>query len=518
MKSASIHCFEINTAKKINCSLLLITLVLSISTQQEAFSQEHAPNDAANPSHRKTSSPGGIGFQPTSKIMSQQNADSDPIKSESSLYPSNKNQSELNSPAPSRNFSLSASFERAERENKELTVSRKGLPIAAAAIKIAGAIPNPQFQAQLGFGPSFYHLFTGQTQQIGYTQQFQTAAKRSKKVEVAKANYVLAQNQLDALRFDVHNRVRRAYAELTASEAYQALVEAQREVGLRLAEIAKKRVDAGKAAATEYMQANLNVQQFDTLRNQAKGRLQQASAALALLTGERPEKIEVIDVDDCGIFRLSTEKTDIVPSPQRTLPALNQLLATAFETRPDLRSAKQQVQVNEKAVALAKAQRVPDLFVGSGYTFATFVKHQPVQLVAEPNWLGNGVFVTVSSELPVLYQHQGEVLLAKANLRQSEKQVDLLKSQIAADVITAYTQIEVTKENISIFQNELLPTSAEVSRIARLGYQVGSSDLPAAIVAQQQYQQTLSAYFDAVSAYQTAWADLEKAVGAPLKL
>ncbi len=45
----------------------------------------------------------------------------------------------------------------------------------------------------------------------------------------------LTELQFEALRFDVHNRVRRAYAELAAAEAYEALIEAQREVGLKLA-------------------------------------------------------------------------------------------------------------------------------------------------------------------------------------------------------------------------------------------------------------------------------------------
>lgn len=419
---------------------------------------------------------------------------------------------------PTRNFSLKASFERADKDNKEITVAKKNLPIAAAAIKIAGAIPNPQFQLQTGFGPSFYELFTGQTQQIGWTEQFQTAGKRTKKIELAKANYFLAKLQVDALRFDVHNRVRRAYAELTAAEAYDALIEAQKRVGLRLLEIAQKRVEAGKAAPTEVMQARLNVMQFDTLANQAQGRLQQASAALTLISGERPTKVEVIDADDCGLFRLSAEHTDIVPSPLKLLPSLDTLLETAYNSRPDLRTALQQITVNRKALSLAKAQRIPDLFIGSGYTFSTFAKHQPSQLLPQPNWLGNGVFLNVTAEVPVLYTHKGEVLQALATLRQSERQLELLKSVIATDLVVAYNEVEVAKQNIALYQDSLLPTAAEAARIARRGYRFGATDLATAIVAQQQYQQTLSGYFDVVSAYQTAWADLEKAVGLALNL
>jgi cobalt-zinc-cadmium efflux system outer membrane protein len=422
------------------------------------------------------------------------------------------------SPSPSRNFSLAACFDKADQENKEIVSARWNLTLAKAGIRSAGAIPNPTFILQTGFGPSFTQLYTGQTQLVGLQEQFLTAGKRSKRIDLAHANYGLAELQLEALVFDVHNRVRRAYAELAASEAYEALVESQRVVGFKLLSIAQRRFDAGKAPKSEVLQANLNVVQFDTQRNQAQGRLQQASAALSLIIGEKPERIEVIDVDDNGLFKLSAERTEIVPSPSRSLPALSGLLSTAYGARPDLLAANEQVVVSRRALTLARAQRFPDLFVGSGYTFSTFAKSQPAALVPQPNWLGEGVQLTVTTENPVFYQHQGEIQQALGNLRLSERQVDLLKSRIATDIVVGYNEVSVARANIFLFQRDLLPTAADVARLARRGYEVGQTDLARAIIAQQQYQQTLSSYFDAVVAYQNAWADMEKAVGVPLRL
>ena len=187
----------------------------------------------------------------------------------------------VGSPEPTRSFNLSTCFERAELNNKELLSARWNLTIARAQIRSAGAIPNPKFQIQEGFGPAFSRLFTGQTEQAFWTQQIQTAGKRTKKIELALANYKLADKQFQALKFDLHNRVRRAYAKLVAAEAYSELIEAQRAVGVKLLTIATKRFEQGKAAETEVLQAKVNVSQFDTLRNQSKIRLQQASAALA---------------------------------------------------------------------------------------------------------------------------------------------------------------------------------------------------------------------------------------------
>ena len=136
--------------------------------------------------------------------------------------------------------------------------------------------------------------------------------------------------------------------------------------------------------------------------------------------------------------------------------------------------------------------------------------------MAQPNWLGQGAFLNITAENPIFYQHQGEIAQALANLHNSERQVDLLKEQIATDVVLSYNSVKTATQNIFIFQTNLLPLAAKLAKIARLGYEVGGSDLTTAILAQQQYQQTLSNYFDAVVAYQNAWANLEKAVGAPL--
>ncbi len=419
---------------------------------------------------------------------------------------------------PMRSLSLSICFDKADQYNREIASAQWNVPIAKAGIKLAGAIPNPQFMLQTGFGNSFQYIFDGQTQQYALTEEIQTAGKRTKKIELAKANYGLAELQLDALRFDVHNRVRRAYAELAAAEAYEALIESQRKVGLELLQIAQKRFDAGKAPRSEVLQANLNVLQYDTQRNQAQGRLQQASAALTQMIGEEPKQVEVIDVDDNGLFKLSTEKTDIVPTPSKEMPPIDALLATTDDARPDLKAAKQLIFVNEKALTLAKTKKIPDLFLGGGGTYSTFTRNQPAGLSATGNWVGTGAFFNVTVENPLFYQYQGEVAQATANLRQSQRQVDLLRTQISANTVTAYNEAHVARSNIFEFQKNLLPTAAKVARLARRRYEVGASDLATAIVAQQQYQMTLSNYFDSVVAYQTAWADLEKAIGVPLRM
>jgi cobalt-zinc-cadmium efflux system outer membrane protein len=422
-------------------------------------------------------------------------------------------------PAPLRSFSLQTCFDKALANNKEIIAAAYNLPTAKAGIKIAGAIPNPRFNLQYGWGPAFTIIIAGNPQQFGWQQEIQTAGKRTKQIKLARANYELTALQLAQVQFDVHNRVRRAYAELAAAEAYIDLIESERKVSAELADTAEKRFQAGKAPKSDALQAELGVLQFDTQRSQAQARLKEASAALSLLIGETPQHVEIIDVDDNGIFKLSAEKTDIVPPADRAMPGLDDLLKTAYEQRPDLKVAVQQKFADRKALSLAVAKAVPDIFVDSGYQFTTFKRYQPYGLTAFGTTpVQSGAYLNVAVETPIFYQQQGEISQAKNTLKQDGDQINQLIWQIATDTVTAYEQACVARANIEKFQTKIIPEASQVAYLARRRYQVGKADLASAILAKQQYQQILSSYFDAVVAYQIAWADLEKALGVPLRL
>ena len=63
-----------------------------------------------------------------------------------------------------------------------------------------------------------------------------------------------------------------------------------------------------------------------------------------------------------------------------------------------------------------------------------------------------------------------------------------MKSRIAGDVVIAYNALSVARENIFLYQKNLLPDSETVARLARRGYELGSTDLAVSILAQQEYQ------------------------------
>jgi outer membrane protein TolC len=475
---------------------------------------------------------------------------------------------------PHRMFSLHTSFDQADRDNKEILIATSTLPISQAAIVIAKALPNPTYSMMYGFGNSYRLIIAGNGQQFGWAEEVLVAGRRTKRTNLARASYLETALQVEAVRFGVHNRTRRAYAQLAADHAYADVIEAQRDIARKLLDISQKRFDAGKAPGSEALQAKLNLLQFDTQQNQAWGNIVQDSAALTMLLGEAPRNQEIIDVEENELFKLSAKTSVLVPDPNLGPPPLQELLPVAWRQRKDLQVAVQTAWANRKALTLAKTQRIPDPTVGFQYFFTTYKTFQfgffdPAnvlpylqavypsvpQLVpsfSNPNPLPGmvqslynesiisgagaksgipipninqdrtpfqgGYQLTAQEETPIFYQYQGEISQAKANWIQQLKQNEQLRAQIATDIVRAYESVLVTRANIKKFQEQVLPAAARVSQLTRRGYELGKMDLATAMLAQQQYQQLLSNYFDAVVAYQNAWADLEQAVGVPLNL
>jgi cobalt-zinc-cadmium efflux system outer membrane protein len=404
---------------------------------------------------------------------------------------------------PSLRLSLKDAFDRADAKNPALLAAQHNIKISAAGITIAGAIPNPQIGLQYGFGPLYSQA--GNPQQLSINQTVELGGKRSKRLSVAKSQYDLAVLQYNSTRFDLHGQVRRAYAELAAAQASDRSQKEQIELLQRLVYISRKRFEAGAAPEAELLQAQLLLNQTEPQLGQSRGRIQQALIQLNALMGDSPT--QNIEITDPGIFNVAVKKTEIVPLANAPLPTIDNLLTQAYEQRLDFKSAQQQTNVAKEQLRLAKAMRTPDLQLSGGYDFTT---------ADAPNLNSSGVFLGVAVNLPIFYNQQGEIAQAQATVDQSVQQENVVRSQIAVDVRAAYEALTIAREKIRKYQSKLLPDSREVLGLAQESYQVGKTNLASAIAVEQGDQQNRSAYVDAVTAYQSAYADLEKAVGIPL--
>lgn len=402
-------------------------------------------------------------------------------------------------------LSLGEAFERADQHNPQLVAARRNLKIGLADITIAGAVPNPIVSIAYGFFDA-YALFNN-LQQVSVAQTFELGGKRDARLQLASGQYELTRLQLEAQRFDLHSQVRRAYAELAAAEALVQAIDEQVQLLQQLVEVVRKRFNAGAVAEAELFQAELARNQSEPQRADAFNRIRRSRVQLNALLGESPQTDT--EVGDKGLFNLSVQKTELTPAQDAQIPPIAELVDRAFTQRLDLRAGIQQAAVARAQVRVADSLRVPDVQAILGATFTA-------NNIGDPQT--QGLLTGVNIPLPILYNQQGEIPRAEAVVEQSDLQTTALRAQIAAEVQTAYQDLTTAQANIRKYQQGLLPASAQVVRLARRSYEVGKGGLASVILAQQADAQIRTGYLDAIVAYQGAWADLEKAVGAPILL
>jgi len=218
---------------------------------------------------------------------------------------------------------------------------------------------------------------------------------------------------------------------------------------------------------------------------------------------------EGYDILDEGYFN-GTGKTELVPYPSIPSPNFDTLLKKAQQQRPDLVAALQQVRVNQDLLKLTKAQRVPDVYLSLGVPFL-HVKDQFAPINGKNAYYG--FWAQAAFDLPIYHNQKYEIKQGLATLQQSQLQVNAIQKQLVSDLYNAFQSLEGSKSNITLYQQNLLPSSAEVLRLAQKSYQYGKTGLTSVIVAQQQIQQIRQNYIQSVLEYHNSWSSLEKTVG-----
>lgn len=410
-------------------------------------------------------------------------------------------------------LSLPEALALAERNNPQLIAARSNMEIGQAEIGIARQRINPQLQIQHYWGTV---LILGNTHQESLTQQIETFGKRRKRTELAKSRLQLIEKQYQELRWDIRNQTRLAYVRYAALKEGLNLIKLQIGVAQTLVDITNKKVQAGSAAIVESLQAKLVLSQLESQKIQLSAQLMQAQGQLNTLIGNSlyPGIKSKYDIVPPDFYNLS-KPTGLAPLPLKTLPSLEDLLEVANNKRPDILSALQQIKVNETQLTLAKAQRIPDVYLSAGYVH---VKVKP-QFAPDPGRLYyQGAWAQLEVDLPIFNRQKYEILKNKALLEQSNLQVKAVYQQIKGEIYDAYQAFEGAASALHFYQTKLISSSTQVLILAQKSYQYGKTGIANVLLAQQQVHQIRQGYIQSMLNYNTAWANLEKATGMELEL
>jgi len=438
---------------------------------------------------------------------SRQNAFADPLKTQQSplliadvmptlLPPVNPSATQPDSAVGGMhlNEALNETFLRSPRAAS----IRFQLGIAKSAIPQALTFPNPAFLLYNGFKAE-------QTYQVGASIPIEAPWKVFFRLILAKNQIKQADLEIMRSLWLLRGNVRRAYLDVVLAEEMATALTDLSDLSKRLLSVAERRAKAGDVAKLDVYKAHLATSQAEIERVQAARQVILTKRRLNVLLGR--DHAAELAIPGLPQFQLKVTKNELLPDFDQSMPDLSGLIASAHESRLDVRLARQALKTNEAALRNTYSSIVPNTQFNVGHSITGNPPEGPKL---------NGYFIGITQEVPLGDFNQSDIAKYRAMIKQQKAEVDAQKNIVAEDVALAYEKVMIARERIQAYQEHVLTESQEVARLARRSYEVGQADITSALAALQSNIQVRSQYLDSVRSYQQAFTDLEQAIGKPL--
>jgi cobalt-zinc-cadmium efflux system outer membrane protein len=379
---------------------------------------------------------------------------------------------------PAVPLTLQGAFASAEANNRTLVAARLGRAVDVAGIGVAGQRPNPE--------ASFEAARDTPHEVASLAFPLELGGKRGRRLDLANATLARTTAELGVQWLDIRRTVRLAYYELVAAANRVQVTSELRGFAERTRNAARDRFDSGAAPRLEALQAELALAQADNEQEAARGRLDAARAALNTVLGRAPDvPAEPVDGFDAGV---------IPADPAAVIAASADIVALDREI--------------DEAVArerLAVAMRRVDPTVSGGVLFDA----RPEFMYG---WRG-GVAVAI----PVFTRHNAEVQVETARVAQLRALREARVATLTGEAAAAVARAQAARRQYLRYRDEIVPQLGTIESMAEDSYRSGQTNLAAFLQALQAAREVRLRATDAGLEYQSALADVERALGGPVQ-
>jgi cobalt-zinc-cadmium efflux system outer membrane protein len=378
-------------------------------------------------------------------------------------------------------LTLNEAIGRAIEANRAVLAARSARAIDVAARQAAAQRPNPEVSVEAERETPHWAF--------GSTVPLEISGKRQRRIDVANATLAVTDAETARVTADVRSDVRRAYYQVVAAVRRADIAQELETIATRARDAAQDRFQTGAAPRLEALQAQLALSEAQNESARARGEIAAARAELNALLA----------------FPTEAAPTLADPLEGGPLPSSQDATAQAINGNAELQVLQKQIEAERARVALARALRRPDPSLTGTVTYDA----QPEFTVG---WRAG-----VAIALPILTTGRADVAVAEATLNRAIADREARVMQVTGAVSAAVARAASARQALQRYQAEILPASLQVEQMAQESYQSGQTGLPALLqmvqAAREVRQRALQAGLD----YQLALADLERAIGTPLR-
>ena len=361
--------------------------------------------------------------------------------------------------------------------NQTFLSTLSNLGIARGDLVQAGLLTNPQLN--LLFPPIG-------SKQLEWTLfvPLEAIILRKHRIEIAERDFQRIAIELVQNGLNVARDTRVAYADLVlAQESYEFAQEAVR-IRSGLADLAKKRLEAGDIGELEAITARIDADRGRTDEQGLKHAVDFAEATLKNVMGIASLNVQV--------------SVETAEKPIRLAVDAESLIQEAIEIRPDIKAARISMQAAQKRIELAKKSFLRIDAIGDGNHGGE-----------GPSNVGPGL----RFEIPIFNRNQGIIIRSEWTLDQANHNYYAVRDQVITDVRTAHATLLQTQESLFILRQDVLPALEESVQLAEASYRDGAETYLFVLQSLSQFLDARVQEIQLEASLRKAIAELDRGVG-----
>lgn len=385
-------------------------------------------------------------------------------------------------------LALNDAFDVARRGSFSVGSAQARIQAAQARLRAAGAFPGTTLSVARAFGSTN----TGGFDEDIILSQVIEFGKSGSRVRGARAEIEAAQFDRAGVGTDLDFAIRAAYFDALRADVERGLASSTLQTAQTFQNAAQLQFTAGDVPRANVVRSNIE--------------LSRAQAALVAAESERSVRLAVLK----SLLAMPDEAPLDLADKLSFTPAtydLEALQVLAGQTRADLQSARATLQAKQAGVQAARALRRPDAFVEARRA-----------AIAPYRGLDNGTSLRVGVVIPLFDFGRARAGVGEAQAGATEQQAILDQATRAArlDVATTYARFVAAQKAVQSFDAGRLTQARELLDMAQTGYERGANSYLELLDAQTVYRSEQADYARALASWNTALADLERAVGGKL--
>jgi len=368
-------------------------------------------------------------------------------------------------------------------EHPRLAAGRHRVEAARRGVDVAGAVPNPTLEGDVGRGFARAGNASRTEWGLALTMPLGWISQRRARMNAAQAEVDVAQAESAALRRDVLVQLRMLYWDLAYQQARVESLEALEAQTSTLVRTVEQRVEKGEARPVEATRVQIELQRVTGELEAARLALPARQAELALW------------------LRIPRGKTLVAQADLDTLPAaiaLDVALSRARALHPARAVANARTRALQADVRAEKSVRVPAFSV-TGFT------------AYELDRRGYGVGLTV--DVPLWNWNSGRIAQAEARVAAAQKEAEATSLEVDASVIEAEAACRSSLSTTIRFRDNMVPRSEAAATTIEKTYQLGEASLLEVIDARRTLLDSRSLYLRALAQAQIDCSRLGALVG-----